>query len=99
MSPAFAKRENDKIRNAKFMANPLEIHSLNKSISFDGTKIQMKNKNIYVLSKGQTESIRLINENSVTAKDVYRSQRVRGAYVASICQPEASYSLSAAAQH
>ncbi|POS85141.1 hypothetical protein EPUL_004318 [Erysiphe pulchra] len=99
MSPEFAKRENEEIRKAKFMAKPFETVSPNKSISFNGTKIEMKNKNIYVLSKGQTESIRLVNENSVTAKDEYRSQRARGAYLASICQPEASYGLSAAAQH
>ncbi|POS82721.1 hypothetical protein EPUL_004120, partial [Erysiphe pulchra] len=98
-SPEFAKRENEEIRKAKFMAKPLETLSPNKSISFNGTKIEMKSKNIYCLSKGQTESIRLVNENSVTAKDEYRSQRTRGAYVACICQPESSYGLSTAAQH
>ena len=29
----------------------------------------------------------------------YIEQRARGAYIASICQPEATFDLSAAAQH
>lgn len=71
MSPAFAKWENEEIQNTKFMAKPLEILSLTKSIPFSGTKIKMKNKNFHILSKGQTESIRFTNENSVTVKDEY----------------------------
>ena len=34
-----------------------------------------------------------------TRKDQYREQRARGAYIAMICQPEATFDLSMAAQH
>ena len=34
----------------------------------------------------------------LTLKDQYVAQRARGAYVASVCQPEAAFNLSFAAQ-
>ncbi|KAI1002367.1 hypothetical protein K3495_g5833 [Podosphaera aphanis] len=70
-----------------------------QALVFNGTKISYKDTDIRIQQKGQIKAIELVNNNSPTAKDDYRKQRARGAYVASICQPEASYSLSAAAQH
>jgi len=35
---------------------------------------------------------------AVTPKDQYIAQRARGAYIATVCQPEASFDLSFAAQ-
>ena len=35
----------------------------------------------------------------LSTKEQYVAQRARGAYVASVCQPEASFDLSSAAQH
>jgi hypothetical protein len=43
--------------------------------------------------------MQLIDTKGDNAKQQYLEQRARGAYIASICQPEASYDLSVAAQH
>src|SRR5271156_2353543 len=40
----------------------------------------------------------LITRALLTPKDQYIAQRARGAYIASVCQPEASFDLSFAAQ-
>ena len=43
-------------------------------------------------------SLRGLTHSALTLKDQYVAQRARGAYVASVCQPEAAFNLSFAAQ-
>ena len=45
-----------------------------------------------------TTSSRGIVRKNLSTKDQYVAQRARGAYIASVCQPEATYDLSVAAQ-
>jgi hypothetical protein len=50
--------------------------------------------------KEQGKKIQLINNTNTTDfRQSYVEQRARGAYIASICQPEATFDLSVAAQH
>jgi hypothetical protein len=49
--------------------------------------------------KDQGKKLRLIHTKESDSQQQYLEQRARGAYIASICQPEASYDLSVAAQH
>ncbi|KAI0993411.1 hypothetical protein K3495_g14773 [Podosphaera aphanis] len=99
LDTAFLKREEEELILAKFLAKPLEILSPKNPLSFNGSKIALDNGNIFLSQKGQSKSIKLVDEDLPTAKDDYRQQRARGAYIASICQPEYSFALSAAAQH
>src|SRR6201999_2572899 len=55
-------------------------------------------KEITLLQKGQGKQLQLINAESPTSKADFIAQRARGAYIATICQPEASFDLSSAAQ-
>ena len=48
--------------------------------------------------KDQGKSIKLIDQHEQDYKQQYVEQRARGAYIASICQPEACFDLSVAAQ-
>ncbi|KAI0994222.1 hypothetical protein K3495_g13960, partial [Podosphaera aphanis] len=96
---AFLKREAEALTQAKFLAKPLEILSAEKSLTFNGARITLESPNLYFTQKSQARSIMLVDGNSITAKDDYRKQRARGAYVASICQPQACFALSTAAQH
>jgi hypothetical protein len=48
--------------------------------------------------KEQGKKIQLIN-NTTDFRQSYVQQRAREAYIASICQPEATFDLSVAAQH
>ncbi|EDU43469.1 conserved hypothetical protein [Pyrenophora tritici-repentis Pt-1C-BFP] len=49
-------------------------------------------------SRGQGAKIEIIDPKAANRAQKYMEQRARGAYIASICQPEASFDLSAAAQ-
>jgi hypothetical protein len=48
--------------------------------------------------KGQIIKIQQVNPESEHRTNEYREQRARGAYVSAICQPEAAFDLSIAAQ-
>jgi hypothetical protein len=49
--------------------------------------------------KGQGKKIELVTEKDDDFHQKYIEQRARGAYIALICQPEAAFDLSVAAQH
>ena len=53
---------------------------------------------IHLTQKDQGKKSRQVNEKGENPKQEYLEQRARGAYIASICQPEAAYE-SVAAQH
>ncbi|KAM4055441.1 cwf18 domain containing protein [Hirsutella rhossiliensis] len=48
--------------------------------------------------KGQAQNLEEINLQASSRHQDYAAQRARGAYIASICQPEATYDCSVAAQ-
>jgi hypothetical protein len=50
------------------------------------------------ITPADSTSFRGVTRGLLTPKDQYIAQRARGAYIASICQPEASFDLSFAAQ-
>jgi hypothetical protein len=52
-----------------------------------------------LVQKGQGTKLQLVDPTADDRQSQYREQRARGAYVATICQPEASFDLSVAAQH
>src|SRR5271170_3478150 len=54
---------------------------------------------IVLRQKEQGKKIEQVNTSSLTFQQGYVEQRARGAYIASICQPEAAFDLSVAAQH
>jgi hypothetical protein len=53
----------------------------------------------FQLTVDKLKKIQLVNEKGENPQQEYLEQRARGAYIASICQPEASFDLSIAAQH
>ncbi|KAI0996927.1 hypothetical protein K3495_g11256 [Podosphaera aphanis] len=92
----FSDREEAKL---KFTAKPKEHLTTNKSISFNGCILSLhEDGSIDLCQKGQGNKIELINAKSDDSKQIYVEQRARGAYLASICQPEACFDLSVAAQ-
>ncbi|KAI0994317.1 hypothetical protein K3495_g13865 [Podosphaera aphanis] len=107
----FAAREEDQLKEAKFLAKEREKLTASNNLQFNGGLITLINNNIYLSQEKQCNNIRLIGNKetdikgargkirkSATPKDQYIAQRARGAYVASMCQPEASFDLSFAAQ-
>src|SRR6266571_8495380 len=79
------------------MAKPKEKLNLTTLLLFNGCILSLNEDSIALRQKGQGKKINVINVNS--PKQGYVEQRARGAYVVSICQPEASFDLFVAAQH
>jgi hypothetical protein len=109
----FAQMEEDELQKAKFTAKPREKLTREHPLKFNGCTITLMDSNNLALTQTrQCENLRVVNPSKstdivssrgVVRKDVdpkgqYVAMRVRGAYIATICQPEASFDLSHAAQ-
>ncbi|KHJ34325.1 hypothetical protein EV44_g3371 [Erysiphe necator] len=93
----FANLEVRELKNAKLTAKDLNELSPDQPLIFNGCKLVMVKGGINLFQKNQADRIKLIDPFH-NAKRTYLEQRACGAYLATICQPEASYSLSIAAQ-
>ncbi|KAJ6050709.1 uncharacterized protein N7446_010818 [Penicillium canescens] len=62
-------------------------------------ELRQRDVTVELRQKEQGKRLKLIDHNSKGFKHVYMEQRARGAYIATICQPEAAFDLSVAAQH
>jgi len=108
----FAGKEQSELHKAEFMAKEREQLTVNMPIKFNGGLIQLtpdgsitltqerQCKNLSIISTTPTTSTssRGITRELLMPKDQYIAQHARGAYIASVCQPEASFDLSFAAQ-
>ena len=98
-NPNFAQMEETKLQEAKLIAKPKDKLTSEKDLMFNGCRIKLAGENIQVLQKGQSQKLAPVNTSENDPKQQYIEQRARGAYIATICQPEASFDLSVAAQH
>jgi hypothetical protein len=96
----FGQLEENELREAKFTAKPKEKLTTDSPLIFNGCILSKEaNGSIRLHQKKQGEKLKLVERGSTTLKQQYIEQRARGAYIASICQPEATFDLSTAAQH
>lgn len=86
----FSRKEDEEL---VFKSKPKATLARDHPIDFNGVTIQLADASITASPKGQTARMRTVK----TTKE-YVEQRARGAYVATICQPEATFDLSIAAQ-
>ena len=99
-SEQFATLEDEELQRAHLSAKPREELSLTSNLIFNGCVLtQNSDDTMTLLQKDQGKKLQLVNEKGENPQQEYLEQRARGAYIASICQPEASYDLSVAAQH
>src|SRR5271167_1264851 len=110
--PEFARNEETELQKAKFLAKDREQLTTQHPIKFNGGQINLqKDNSIRLTQECQAQNLRLIStqdidltssrgetRKSVSPKDQYVAQRARGAYIATVCQPEAAFDLSFAAQ-
>jgi transposase InsO family protein len=107
----FAELEQQQLHKAKFMAKDRDTLTQAKELKFNGGIIQLTDAGITLTQQRQCELLQTVQaeaatttssrgavRHNLTMKEQYISQRARGAYIASVCQPEASYDLSVAAQ-
>lgn len=96
----FLRKETEEIIKAGLLHKPLDILSLKNNLNFNSSIISLTNDTILVSQKRQISRIELIGVKELPdlLKKYYIVQMTRGAYVATVTQPEASFSLSHAAQ-
>jgi hypothetical protein len=100
-SDDFAKLEEKELAEANFSAKPKDTLSPENPLIFNGCVLTQKEGDVAVelRQKEQGKKLKLIDHKSKDLKQAYMEQRARGAYIATICQPEAAFDLSVAAQH
>ena len=97
-TPTFSAAEEAALQRAHFRAKPKDRLSENQPLEFNGCTLTLQGDTILLTQKGQGSKITLIDPQGADRGQKYMEQRARGAYIASICQPEASFDLSSAAQ-
>jgi len=99
-SEEFATLEDNELQKAKLSAKPRDELSPTSNLIFNGCVLtQASDDTMILLQKDQGKKLQLVNAKEDDYQQQYLEQRARGAYIASTCQPEASYDLSVAAQH
>jgi hypothetical protein len=108
----FATTEDTELKKANFSAKDREKLTSTTPIKFNGGQIKLEiDGSILLTQERQCANLKLVALKSidltssrgdvrqaVTPKDQYVAQRARGAYIATVCQPEAAFDLSFAAQ-
>ena len=95
----FAEKEDGELKKAKFEAKDAVKLTVNNSMNFNGSMIRLEDDDtMYLWQKGQGKKLKLVTYGT-NERVEYLQQRALGAYIASTCQPEASFELSRAAQH
>jgi hypothetical protein len=108
----FAEQEQVQLEKARFLAKERKRLSIDHNLKFNGGIIQLhddgsvtltqerqcKNLKLVTSNAMDTTSARGVTRKGLSTKEQYVAQRARGAYIASVCQPEAAYDLSVAAQ-
>ena len=89
----FVRIEQEELAKAKISAKPIEALTLETPLIFNGCILQKETHALKLIQKKQGSKIKLIDPKSEDYKNQYREQRARGAYIAIICQPKASYNL------
>jgi hypothetical protein len=93
------------------LAKEREKPTQSTSIKFNGGHIKLEKDSIILTQEWQCQNLRTVAmkmmdltssrgevRKAATPKDQYIAQRARGAYTATVCQPEAAFDLSFAAQ-
>jgi hypothetical protein len=107
----FAEKEEKELRKAGFATKEREKLTPDNPIKFNGGSITIRGdsltltqeqhcQNIGVVSSEPADmtSSRGVTKKRVSPEKQYIAQRARGAYTATVCQPEAAFDLSSAAQ-
>jgi hypothetical protein len=98
-SRKFSILEDEELSKAKLRAKPKEPLTSEAPLIFNGGVLSMEGESVVLRQKNQADKLQQIDVKASNFKQIYMEQRARGAYIATLCQPEASYDLSVAAQH
>jgi hypothetical protein len=96
-SPEFSATEKKKNQKAGFRSKPKTSLSKSSLLEFNEGRITLLDDHLSLRQKGQGSKLKLVNIKAKNYAQQYLEQQARGAYLASVCQPEAAFELSAAA--
>ncbi|KAF1934527.1 hypothetical protein EJ02DRAFT_461112, partial [Clathrospora elynae] len=94
----FSSLEEKKLEIAQFRSKPKTVLTPDVQLDFNGCTLTMDEATLNLTQKGQGGKIKLVDIRASDRAQQYTEQRARRAYIASTCQPEASFDLSIAAQ-
>jgi hypothetical protein len=97
-SREFSDNEETELKKAGFLAKPVERLTPDTPLVFNGCILTQDRDSVLLTQKEQGGKLAEIDLKAPDRKHQYLEQRARGAYIASLCQPEAWYDLSVAAQ-
>jgi len=98
-SNEFSQKEDSELAKANFRAKPKTMLTPNELIIFNRGVLSMEEDSIVLRQKRQGDKLKQVDAKESIYRQDYMEQRARGAYIATVCQPEASFDLSIAAQH
>lgn len=93
------KLEETDLIKARLMAKPKLRLSSKTPLTFNGCLLTQLKDDIMLFQKEQGRKLKKMNIESQNIHEYYIEQRALAAYIASICQPEATIDMSVAAQH
>jgi hypothetical protein len=107
----FAEQEELQLKQAGFIAKDREMLTEKTPLKFNGASISLVDGKVHLTQESQCKGLQTItttkaditsSRGKITKEaspaEQYVSQRAKGAYVATMCQPEAAFDLSYAAQ-
>ncbi|KAI0993903.1 hypothetical protein K3495_g14281, partial [Podosphaera aphanis] len=95
-TPEFMATEKHELDKAHILSKPVEKLTNDHPIDFNGFRITKIKGRSAITQEKQIKKIQLL-DNTFTKED-YVQQRARGAYIATVSQPQAAFALSYAAQ-
>ncbi|KAI1653193.1 hypothetical protein F4813DRAFT_383489 [Daldinia decipiens] len=95
----FLAEEDKALARAGIKAKPQKVLEPGAVEDFNGSRIVVHERTISAIQKGQAERLEELDLKAPDMIKRFTEQRARGAYIASICQPEAAFDYSTAAQH
>jgi hypothetical protein len=99
-SPKFAEMEDTELQKAKLTAKPRDMLSTESKLIFNGCVLSVDlDGTLHLIQKDQGQKLKPVTVGGNNTQQEYLEQRARSAYIALVCQLEASYDLSVAAQH
>ena len=91
--------EDIELEKANFRAKPKSRLTVDLPIIFNGGVATLNRSEILLKQKNQADKLHQIDHTDRDYRQSYLEQCARGANIATVCQPEASFDLSIAAQH
>ena len=92
---AFSEKEEQ--MSKEFDCKKAKFVTENSSLKFNGASISLREGIYSVTQPEHISKLKLLDVNNATAAE-FVAERARGAYIAAICRPDATYMFSAASQ-